>query len=181
MKGCLKLIGYGLAALIVLSVIVAIFDNNTDRPSSITNIEPGRSQAEVLPTEAPTSTPVPPTATPEWMAPPYEDFCEGSFDRTEIQNEALAKSMAGKKVVGWTGAVYDVQRSGDTFRVEVDMSGGFIRSRDINILGVGQDIAVTLNVDQKITFDGTIQSVDIALGVLCNPLVLVDATITVGQ
>jgi hypothetical protein len=177
MKGCLKLIGYGLAALVVLSVIVAIFGNNTDRPSSTTTTQRANSQVEVLPTEAPTATPVPPTPTPEWMAPPFKDICDGSTNRTEIQNETLAEAMVGKKVIGWTGAVYDVQRSGDTFRVEVDMRGGFIRSRQIDILGVGQDIAAILNVDQEITFDGTIQSVDMAFGVLCNPLVLVDATI----
>lgn len=178
MKGCLKLIGYGLAALVVLAIVASIFGNNTDRPSSTTTAQ---RQVEVIPTEAPTVTPVPPTATPEWMAPPFKDFCEGSTNRTEVQNEALAESMTGKKVVGWTGAVYDVQRSGDTFRVEVNMRGGFIRSRDINILDVGQDIAAGLNVDQEITFDGTIQSVDMAFGVLCNPLVLVDTTIITGQ
>jgi hypothetical protein len=74
--------------------------------------------------------------------------------------------------------VYDVERDGDTFKVQVDVSDGLFKARQVEILGVSAELAPTLNVDQEISFDGTIQSVEMFADNICNPINIVDATIT---
>ncbi len=122
----------------------------------------------------PTATLIP---TPDWMALPYNEICDTNDTLTDIQQEALAASMAGKRVIGWVGKVYDVERDGDLFKVQVEMVDGFISARDLEIFGVSHDVAERLNVEQEITFDGTILSVDMFMQDICNPINIVDAII----
>lgn len=175
MSGCLgKTVKFGLfivGAFIVLAVIGAILNPSSQRRTTTTS-----NQVAVVENSSAATT-VPPTATPEWMAPSFEEICGNNATMTDIQQEDLAAKMAGKKIVGWTGKVYDVERDGDSYKVQVDIAQGFIKSRQVEILGVTRDVAEKLNVDQVITFDGTIKSVDMFAGDLCNPINVVEATI----
>jgi hypothetical protein len=167
-KGCFKFLLYGIGAVVALLVVVAVLGGNNSqstRSSQTAAIQSGSS-----------STPA--TATPDWMAPSFEEMCNNNDTMTDIQQEEYAKSMAGKKIVGWAGKVYDVERDGDTFKVQVDVSDGLFKARQVEILGVSAELAPTLNVDQEISFDGTIQSVEMFADNICNPINIVDATIT---
>lgn len=179
MKGCLKWILYGFGALVVLGIIGALFSsgNRNGTPTRTQNTGAQVAVVENDTPESPTATPAPPTATPEWMAPSYEEMCNNS-DLTDIQQEDLAASMAGKKVVGWTGKVYDVERDGDSYKIQVDVAGGIFFVRQVEILGVPRDVAAPLKVEQMITFDGTIKSVEMFAGDMCNPINIIDATVT---
>lgn len=179
MKGCLKLIGYSFAALFVIAVIAAIFGNNTERSATTattTNTQRASSGGQVV--VLPTATPEPATPIPEWMALSFLELCDNNDRLTDIQQEDLAASQAGKKVVGWTGWVYDVERRDDAYMVQIDMTRGIFKSRQIEIMGVSRDVAAALNVDQQVIFDGTIQSVEMFASDICNPIIIVDATIT---
>ena len=176
MKGCFELVLYIFAGLVVLGVIVAIFGG----PSGQSGRSPNTgSQSQSASSSGSSATSVPDTPTPEWMAPSFEEMCGNDANMTDVQQEDYAAAMAGKKIVGWVGAVYDVERAGDTYTVQVNMNpGGLFKSRQIEILGLSREVAGGLNVDQMIAFDGTIQAVEMFAGGLCNPIKVVEATIT---
>jgi len=143
-----------------------------------TNVPPTETLTPVPPTDTPTTTPVPPTVTPEWMAPPFDEICGLNSNLTEIQQNAKVKAMLGKKLVGWIGKVYDVKRDGDKYTISVDMTSGLFRTRNLVITGITDASVAGLNVDQQISFDATIQDIDIVFGVVCNPMTVTDAKIT---
>lgn len=112
------------------------------------------------------------------LAPSFTEICDTNDTLTDIQQEALAASMAQKRVVGWAGTVYDVERDGNLYRVLVDMRQGFFLSRQVEIKNVSYDIASRLNVEQQIRFDGTIESVGMFLSDICNPIYIINASIS---
>lgn len=175
MSGCLgKTLKFGLVIvgiLVVLAVIGAMMKPSSQRRTATQNGQVAVVESGSAPAEAPA------TATPEWMAPSFSEICDNNATLTDIQQEDLAAKMASKKIVGWTGKVYDVERDGDLYKVQVDIRQGFMKSRQLEILGVSRDIAGKLNVDQVITFDGTIKSVDMFAGDICNPINVVEATL----
>jgi hypothetical protein len=163
MKGCLKIGLYVLGGIIALLVVAAIVSPKSSSTRQATEAAP---TAEAMPTEI-----------PEWMAPAFKEICGSNSELTEIQQEKKVKRMTGKKVVGWEGAIYDVRHDGDKYMVSVNMDpGGIIRARQVEIPGLGADVAA-LKVDQRIVFSGTIQKIDVTFGVVCNPMVLTEATV----
>ena len=166
MKGCLKVFAYIIAGLVVLAIIAAVV--SPKKSDSATAGASGKVAA------APA---VPATATPEWMAGSFSEICGSNSNITAIQQEEKVKKLAGKKVVDWAGKVYDVQHDGDKYKVSVNMQDGIIKTRDVEIVGVAGDVATKLNVDQPVLLNGTIQKIDVAFGVVCNPMTLADATI----
>lgn len=185
MKGCLKWALYGFGALVVLGVLVNLFGGNQQRTDTTRPAERADAQVEVVtqatftPTPESTATPVPdpPTATPEWMAPGYQEMCRDNGATTDVQQEVYAESMAGKKIVAWPGEVYDVERDGNSYRVQVDVADGIFFARQVEIEGVDKELAANLNVEQRIIFSGTIKSVDMFAGGICNPIRIIDAKI----
>jgi hypothetical protein len=172
MKGCLKWAAILGGIFIVVSVIIVVAAGGGTSQTS----RPARTSGSVVQVAAdsPTATP-----TPEWMAPSYDEICDNNDTMTDLQQEDYAASMAGKKVVGWVGKVYDVESgNGGLYTVQVEMVDSIISARDLEILGVPRDIAVALNVEQQITFSGTIKSVDMFMGNICNPINVIEATIT---
>lgn len=164
MKGCLKWGAIGIAFLFVIGIIVAAANSGggtstgTARPAATVRFS---------------------TPTPDWMAPSYGEMCDNNDTMTDLQQEDYAASMAGKKIVGWTGKVYDVQSdTNGAYTVQVDVADGMFKSRQVEILAVPRDIAAGLNVDQEIRFDGTIESVAMFASDICNPINVVEATIT---
>ncbi len=164
MKGCLKVFAYILGGIFVLLVIAAI-------------VSPKKPSSAAQPVAADSKPTVAPTATPEWMAPPYSEICGSNSELTAIQQEDKVKKMTGKKVVDWTGAIYDVQHDGDKYKVSINMDpGGIMRARQIEITGLPADVAA-LKVDQKVIFGGKIEKIDIMFGTVCNPMMLSEATL----
>ena len=167
MKGCFKIFAYILAGIFVLLVIAAIVS-----PS-----KPAGQRTETAAVVADGRPTVAPTATPEWMAPPFAEICGSNSELTAIQQEEKVKKMTGKKVVDWTGAIYDVQHDGDKYKVSINMDpGGIMRARQIEIMGLPADVAA-LKVDQKVVFSGKIDKIDIMFGTVCNPMTLTEATL----
>lgn len=162
MKGCLKWVAILGGIFIVVSVIIVMASGGGEsasraRPAATVRIS---------------------TPTPEWMAPSFGEMCDTNDTMTDLQQEDYAASMAGKKIVGWVGKVYDVQSSSEgMYTVQVDM-GGIFKSRQIEILNIPRDVAAGLNVDQEIRFDGTIKSVEMFASDICNPINVIEATIT---
>lgn len=132
-----------------------------------------------MPTVAPVVQPVvtQPIVPTDGTALSFEEICDTNSTHTDLQQEDIARAMAGKTVIGWTGKVYDVVSSGSLYKVLVDMRDDFFNSRQVEILDVGRPTAERLNVDQVITFDGTIQGVDMFVGGICNPISIMGATI----
>jgi hypothetical protein len=138
--------------------------------------------ATTPPTSAPpTPSSLPPTAHPPItqtdLALPFESICGHNNTLTDLQQQDIAASQIGKRVVGWTGKVYDVESDGADYKVEVDMRDGIFESRQIEILGVNREIAAGLRVAQVITFDGIIQSVDTVMEDICQPIKIINAVI----
>ena len=165
MKGCLKVFAYILGGIFVLLVIAAVVSPSKSTSSSAT---------QPVVSAKPSGAPAP---TPEWMAPPFAELCGPNSELTVIQQEDKVKKMTGKKVVDWTGAIYDVQHDGDKYKVSINMDpGGLMRARQIEITGLPADVAA-LKVDQKVVFSGKIEKIDIMFGVVCNPMTLTEATL----
>lgn len=118
-----------------------------------------------------------PIAVQSDMALPFEEICGNNATLTDLQQQDIAASMAGKRVAGWVGRVYDVEPDGSAYKVQVDMRDGIFGSSQIEILGVNREVAAGLRVDQVITFDGIIQSVNTFMEDICNPIYIVGATI----
>ncbi|HXH29878.1 MAG TPA: hypothetical protein VNJ01_03630 [Bacteriovoracaceae bacterium] len=180
--GCMgnlfKIVGAVVVGFIVLVIIVSIVNPSRSTKTTGTAVSVAPGKVAVSEPQSVTVVADPPTATPEWMAPPYDEVCGSNSELTEVQQEAKVKKMIKKKVVGWTGIVYDVARNGDKYKVSVNMQQGFIRTKDVVISGMSEDDAVALNVDQEISYDGTIDDISISFGVICNPLTITDAVIT---
>jgi hypothetical protein len=98
---------------------------------------------------------------------------------TASQQRAYAQAMAGKRLIGWRGQVYAVERWDlQQYVVKVDMRGDhFFRTREVEIVGVNKNLAALLTVGQQLLFDGTIRSIQTLGEQRCNPIYLAEATV----
>lgn len=86
--------------------------------------------------------------------------------------------MAQRWVVGWVGKIYDVERAGDMFEVQVDMrQSEYFPSPQVYIKDVSYDSAAMLNIGQTIRFDGVIEKVEITIFQDLCPIYIVNANI----
>lgn len=112
--------------------------------------------------------------------PSVSDICDNEDTLTDIQQEDLGASMVDKQVIGWTGEVGNVSSDDESYRVQVtvteDTSGN---THQVYIKGVSRNIASNLEIDQAITFDGTIEEIGMFAGSFCSPIHITDATIGV--
>ncbi len=116
--------------------------------------------------------------TPEEIAHSFAEICDTNDTLSKLQQAGFAASMADKKIIGWAGNIYAIEHDGELYKVLVDMRADAGTSWQVKIRNVDHDLAITLNMDQMITFDGTIKQVVIGADTVCNPIILVDATIT---
>lgn len=110
------------------------------------------------------------TATPVNWAPPYNQLCKRDRSLTDVQYVEWMKSFEGKKIVNWTGWVYDV-RDGPVLLIAVRAPGGILWARDIEMVGLNTRV-YEFNKEDKVRFSGTIRSMGSFLGRPCNPIVL---------
>lgn len=165
-KGCmhrlLLFLGWVFVGLLGIVVVVTVVQFSQKGP--------------VTKTSAPIVAGPAPTATPDWMAPPFDEVCGSNSKLTEIQQEARVQAIEGKRIINWTGKVYDVSKDGVLYKVEIDAKDGVFNARQLVLEGLSKN-AEGLNVGQPVVYSGTIESIDIMFGVICNPMTVVSATI----
>lgn len=180
--GCLEWGVLGIIGLVILAVFGQVGNGSNSTVSQPTSVP----KVVVAPTLAatrilePTKTPAPTaTATPQWMAPSFEEICHRDPSLTDVQFEEYIKTFAGKKFSDWDGWVYDVYRYGEEYQLLIAMNepGGLFWSRQIQIDDIGPELGVSLNKEQPIRFSGTIQEVGTFWGDSCNPLKVKDVGI----
>jgi hypothetical protein len=111
----------------------------------------------------------------------YEQVCGvDESGLTEIQLKAHASQFAGQTFTGWVGYVYDVQERGGTYVLSLSPEPkGLFWSGNINIDSIPLELAVQLNVEQRVVVSGQIQEVGVMFGVMCNPIDIIQATVAI--
>jgi len=137
--------------LTILSGPDGYFDSPTS-PFDDNNRETAPTQAEL------------PAATDQPIAPPIGEIISNNESMTDAQRNAYNESLVGDLVIDWVGTVNDVDEGEifGGFSVFVDMIDSNFGS-EVHI-DVPEDIALSLNLDQKIIFSGTIKSVSDLFG-----------------
>lgn len=141
-------------------------------------IEPSSSSPTNTPLPIPTSTPLPiPTSTPVPVPVgiTYEQICDvDESNMTDPQLEAHATQFANQAFHRWHGWVYDVvSRADGSYNLEIAMEErGLFWSRNIVVENIPADLAVQLNVEQSLVFDGRVARVDYMFETMCNPMVV---------
>jgi hypothetical protein len=126
-----------------------------------------------LPTIAPVPTQAPaPTVAAIQNGPTFAQICDiDTGNMTDPQITAHASQFAGQEIHNWQGYVYDVVSSGDRYNVLIAMEPrGLFWGREIELSGVPNELAASLNVEQQVTFSGRILEVGEFLGGICNPV-----------
>jgi hypothetical protein len=138
-----------------------------------------RVEAERIRVLLPTPTPEPPLPTPDWLAPSFAALCDQYEVMTISQRQAFAEAMVGKRIIGWTGQVYRVERWDlQRYVIKIDMRGDrFFRTRQVELLGVSRELVAQLEVGQQLRFDGAIRSIPMYAEGGCNPIYIVEASI----
>ena len=113
-------------------------------------------------------------------APPYQQLCRRDETLTDAQFVEYLESLRGKKVIDWSGWIYDVYDRSGGYDVLIAMDPpSFLWSRDIELLGLPKDQALALQKEQQVVFSGTIRDVGAFLGKACNPIEIEKATLEV--
>lgn len=127
-----------------------------------------------LPTDTPVAVAAAPvnTPVPQTSGITYEQICGvDESNMTDPQLEAFAGQWTGRTFNGWQGWVYDVVDVGDNYNLEIAMEErGLFWSRNIVVENIPNDLALRLNVEQPITFNGRIAKVEYSFEVMCNPM-----------
>lgn len=161
----------GVFLILVFVIAVLMYNGSAERPKRSTKVEP---------TLTPIVTPKPSlTPTPHSWAPPFKQLCERHKTLTDVQFVEYLESFRDKKIIDWTGWVYDVYDYSDGYTVLIAMKppGGLLWARDIELLGLPKDQALDLQKEQKVVFSGTIRDVGAFLGQPCNPIKIEKATL----
>lgn len=119
------------------------------------------------------------TPTPTSWAPGYDALCKRDPSLTDVQYVQHLKTFEGKKIVDWTGWVYDVL-DGPVVLVAVRPPGGFLWARDIEMVGLGREVE-KFNKEDRVVFSGTIRSMGSFLGRPCNPIVLENGEVKLAR
>jgi hypothetical protein len=98
---------------------------------------------------------------------------------TEAQWKQYLPGLEGQRVVNWTGWVADVDQGlGGRYTLWVDMDSpdDLLSVQDVYIADIPEDLALSLQLDQKVTFSGTIERASELVGSVS--INLEDATVT---
>jgi hypothetical protein len=116
----------------------------------------------------PTETPIPPTVTPIPLAPPFSEIKQKHETMTEAQWKNYRNQIEGTMIIGWQGWIEEVTGKEGRYIAMIDMD-----SPEADILGypeinfiVSDDVALSLQIDQPVTFSGQIKSAVDVLGAL---------------
>lgn len=147
----------------------------TDTPIPTVTSTPGPPTDTPIPTETPlpTTTPFPTPAPVQSTGVTYQQICDvDESNMTDPQLQAHAAQFPGQTFTGWQGWVYDVVDRGDgTYNLEIAMEErGIFWLRNIVVESIPNELALRLNVEQPIVFNGRVAKVDYTFEVMCNPM-----------
>lgn len=112
-------------------------------------------------TPKPSPTPAP-TGTPTPVGPAFVLIRSNFLTMTDTQWNHYAESLRGVRIEGWEGVVSEVDEGeilgGHTVYVDMDRGGVDV------FIDVSESVALTLNLNQRIIFSGTISSASGFLG-----------------
>ncbi len=180
---CLTLLG-----LLVVVFVLRFWSGNraADLPTQtaapraiVTSVAPPLNDASAIANGA-TAVPVA-LVIPEDMFPTVGAICEQAENLTALQREGLAAAVIGHKISGWVGTISRIRQDEEDeamYRVLVAMRADDVAVWQVELRGIPQELANTLQVEQSIQVAGTIQQVGIAPAGLCRPLVINEAAIT---
>lgn len=182
-SGCAVFLGWLFIGFLVLGIIfigVSLFIPDVN-PAAFTTPVPKATNSPTQTAGQPTRTPLltdTPIPTPTLVPPTgvtFEQICEvDENNMTDPQLKAHAAQFAGQSFTGWQGWVYDVvSRADGNYDLHIAMEErGFIWTRDIVVESIPTDLAVRLNVEQPLVFDGRVARVDYMFEVMCNPMIV---------
>jgi hypothetical protein len=189
MKWLLFFVGY-VAGFATLFVLMLIFGDYSDTPAApvVAQAAPVAAVAPVAVASSPTAIPVAdaplPTSAPviaqPQTGPTYEQVCKAdTANMTDPQIAAFGQKSLGLRFTGWRGWVYNVESRFDgKYNLQIAMEErGLFWGSDITIEDIPSDLALRLNVEQRIALSGLISRVDTTFNVICNPLVVTEYTI----
>jgi hypothetical protein len=172
-------IGLGiLLGMFIMASALVLYRGPGQLPSS----EPSaRRTGQEPPSPSITVVPTPPATVP--LSSPavslsFTEICAIGATMTGLLQKSFIDSLTHEQVIGWTGTVYAIHPAEAGYTVQLDMRAGPARARQLEIVGVSAEVAGRLTVGQMIRFAGTIQAITVASGLICNPLIIEDATIT---
>jgi hypothetical protein len=111
-------------------------------------------------------TEIPPAVAPPEPAPPYQEIYNNALNMTEAQWNQYADSLKGKAVIDWIGWVVDVNEKffgGYELLIDMDSPDEIFSTYDVQF-DISEDVALGLNIDQKLIFSGSIFHVTRILG-----------------
>lgn len=168
-KGCLIAIGAVGLVVILLGVAIAIFSPSNSSQTTTANVVSNAAITEQPQGVSPTDTPV----VSQSSGPTYDSICNvKERNMTDPQMKAHADQSAGASFTNWNGWVYNVADAGNgQYNLEIAMTErGLFWARNIVIENIPNDLATSLNVEQKVNFDGRVAKVDYMFNVMCNPM-----------
>ncbi len=118
------------------------------------------------------------TPQPAVQGPSYAEYNGKHKTMTDAQWASYIKTLDGNVISDWQGWVYDVVRKNDSvYNLKIDQDGPdeTLAVGDV-VIQIPASEAEKFNKHQKVTYSGTIDHIDCAIG-LCK-VIVVDAVIT---
>lgn len=103
-----------------------------------------------------------PTIAPR-IAPLYPTLAAEYSRMTEVQQDRYLESLVGANVVKWEALVEEVSKSFGEYVVFAD-AGRPTAGSDVAIWGLSEEIAINLNIGDRIVFSGQIANISTFLG-----------------
>src|SRR5690606_21354337 len=127
-------------------------DTEVDLDALIAQAAVEATATTAAPVAKPTITPTP--APNDDVVTDFESICGLKSDMTDVQIDAYYESLRGKRVIDWYGYVYDVYERNGTYIVLISLEPKrfFMWSREIELRGVSREVAVQLNLEQRVKF-----------------------------
>lgn len=163
-KNILIVVGVVVCLCITFFAIGSVVLNTPEGQATSTALAAARATEDAQPPGTSPPTDTPPTATPPTFAPPIEEILDTVDGMTDAQRNKYNDLLRGNLVENWSGTVIDVDEGElfGGFTVYVDMVDSQIGS-EVHIK-VTEEVALSLNKGQTITFSGEIDSVSDFLG-----------------
>lgn len=120
-----------------------------------------RTNSGVVSDSGSTGEPVP-TTTPH-IAPLYPTLAAEYNRMTDVQQDRYLESLVGAEAVRWEAVVENVSESFGEYVIFAD-AGRPTAGSDVAIWGMSEDVAVSLNIGDRIVFSGQITNISTFLG-----------------
>lgn len=179
-RGCTTWIAVAALVLASINLLVNIIQEsewNRRVEQATGSAAPQQVAQAAAPVDTSVPTPAPTTAAqsvPVAAGLQYADVCGIDESKmTEVQLTQAAQSFTGREFANWQGFVYDVQPQDGAHIVQLaEGPRGLLWGRDMVLYGVPSEVAIPLNVEQRVIFSGKIREAEVGFGVICNPITI---------